>query len=68
MEIDIESVFENMQSIEMDDNTKELLRNGIPAYIKDPDMANGIMLKLYPDGKKETVYIDDDFRESVVNL
>ena len=38
-ELDIETIFENIESIEMIDNTKELLYNGVPAYIKEPGMA-----------------------------
>lgn len=68
MELDIETILEDMHSIEMDDNTKELLDNGIPAYIKEPGMANGIMIKLYPNGKKEIVRIDETFHETVVNF
>ena len=52
----------------MDDNTKELLSNGIPTYIKELGMENGIMTKLYPNGTKETVRIDDAFNETVINL
>ena len=33
IELDIETIFEDIHSIEMDDNTKELLQNGVPAYI-----------------------------------
>jgi hypothetical protein len=68
IELDIETILDNIDSIEMDDNTKELLQNGVPAYIKEPGMANGIMIKLYPDGTKETVHIDASFNETVVNL
>ena len=68
IELDIETIFEELHSIEMDDNTKELLQNGVPAYIKEPGMKNGYMVKLYPDGTKETVYIDNTFNETVVNL
>ena len=68
IELDIETIFEDIQSIEMDDNTKELLHNGIPAYIKEPGMENGFMIKLYPNGTKETVHIDDAFNETVVNF
>jgi len=68
MELDIETILEDMHSIVMDDNTKELLDNGIPAYIKEPGMANGIMIKLYPNGKKETIHIDETFHETVVNF
>ena len=66
VEIDIETIFKNIQSIEMDDNTKELLQNGIAAYIKEPGMKNGYMIKLYPNGTKETVYIDEAFNETIV--
>ncbi len=68
IELDIETIFEELHSIEMDDNTKELLQNGVPAYIKEPGMANGFMIKLYPNGTKETVHIDASFNETVVNL
>ncbi len=68
IELDIESIFEDVDSIEMDDNTKELLHNGVPAYIKELGMENGIMTKLYPNGTQETVKIDDAFNETVVNL
>ena len=68
IELDIETIFEDIQSIEMDDNTKELFHNGIPAYIKKPGMENGFMIKLYPNGTKETVHIDDAFNETVVNF
>jgi hypothetical protein len=39
IELDFENIFEDLKSIEMIDNTKELLDNGIPTYIKDPGMA-----------------------------
>jgi len=68
IELDIETIFEDIDSIEMDDNTKELLSNGVPAYIKEVGMENGIMTKLYPNGTKETVRIDDAFNETVINL
>ena len=68
IELDIETIFEDVHSIEVDDNTKELLHNGIPAYIKKPGMANGIMTKLYPNGTTETVHIDETFNETVVNF
>jgi len=68
LELDIETMFEDTHSIEMDDNTKELLQNGVPAYIKEPGMENGFMIKIYPNGIKETVYIDEAFHETVVNL
>ncbi len=68
IEFDIETIFEDIYSIEMNDNTKELLYNGIPAYIKESGMPNGIMTKLYPNGRKETVQIDKDFNETVVKL
>ncbi len=68
VDIDIETIFEDIQSIEMEDNTKELLKNSVPTYIKKADMESGYMIKLYPDGTKETVYIDRSFNETVVNL
>jgi hypothetical protein len=68
IELDIETIFEDIHSIEMGDNTKELLSNGVPAYIKDPSMGDGIMTKLYPNGTKETVHIDETFNETVVSL
>jgi hypothetical protein len=68
IELDIETIFEDIESIELDDNTKELLQNGVPAYIKEEDMEDGIMTKIYPDGTKETVLIDTSFNESVLNL
>jgi hypothetical protein len=67
MELDIETIFDDIHSIEMDDNTQELLHNGVPAYIKEPGMANGFMVKLYPNGTQETVHIDETFHETVVN-
>ena len=67
VEIDLEAIFKNIQSIEMVDNTKELLQNGIPAYIKEPGMTNGFMIKIYPNGTKETVHIDASFNETVVS-
>ena len=66
IELDIESIFEELHSIEMDDNTKELLQNGIPAYIKEPGMADGVMIKLYPDSSREVVKIDNDFNEIII--
>jgi len=68
IEFDIETILEDVESIEKDDNTKELLDNGVPAYIKEPGMANGVMIKLYPNGTKETVHIDETFHETVVNF
>lgn len=62
----LESIFENLESIEMIDNTKELLDNGIPAYIKDPRMADGVMIKLYPNGTRKIVKIDSSFNERVI--
>ncbi len=50
----------------MDDNTKELLDNGVPVYIKEPGMENGFMIKIHPNGTKETVYIDKNFHEKVI--
>lgn len=67
IELDIETIFEELHSIEVDDNTKELLQNGVPAYIKEPGMTNGFMIKLYPNGTKETVHIDASFNETVVS-
>jgi len=46
----------------MEDNTKELLDNGIPAYIKDPGMADGVMIKIYPNGNR----LDASFNERVI--
>ena len=66
IELDIETIFEELHSIEVDDNTKELLQNGVPAYIKEPGMTSGFMIKLYPNGTKETVHIDASFNETVV--
>jgi hypothetical protein len=63
---DLESIFENLESIEMINNTKELLDNGIPAYIKDPGMADGVMIKLYPNGTRKIVKIDSFFNERVI--
>ncbi len=63
---DLESIFENLESIEMIDNTKELLDNGIPAYIKDLGMADGVMIKLYPNGTRKIVKIDSSFNERVI--
>ncbi len=63
---DLESIFENLESIEMIDNTKELLDNGIPAYIKEPGMADGVMIKLYPNGTRKIVKIDSSFNERVI--
>ena len=65
-ELDIENIFENIESIEMTDNTKELLDNGVPAYIKDPGMADGVMIKLYPNGTRKIVKIDSSFNEIVI--
>jgi len=67
-EVDIETLLENIESVETEDNTKILLNNGIPAYIKEPGMPKGIMIKLYPDGKRETIKIDENFQESVVSF
>ena len=66
IELDIETIFEDVHSIEKDDNTKELLGNGIPAYIKDPGMADGVMIKLYPNGTRKIVKIDSSFNERVI--
>lgn len=65
-QFDLESIFENLESIEMIDNTKELLDNGIPAYIKNPGMADGVMIKLYPNGTRKIVKIDSSFNERVI--
>ena len=65
-ELDIETILEDMESIEMIDNTKELLDNGLPAYIKDQGMADGVMIKLYPNGSREIVKIDSSFNERVI--
>ena len=67
IDIDIEKIFSDIDSIEADDNTRELLDNGIPAYIKEPNMPQGTMIKLYPDGTKEIVHIDNLFHESVLS-
>jgi hypothetical protein len=66
IELDFENIFEDLKSIEMTDNTKELLDNGIPAYIKDPGMADGVMIKLYPNGTRKIVKIDSFFNERVI--
>ena len=67
IDIDFEKIFSNIDGIEADDNTIELLENGIPAYIKEPNMPQGTMIKLYPDGTKEIVQIDKTFQESVLS-
>ena len=67
IDIDIEKIFSDIDSIEADDNTKELLQNGVPAYIKEDNMPMGVMLKLYPNGTRETVKIDEDFQESIIS-
>ena len=67
IDIDIEKIFDDIAGIETDDNTKELLQNGVPAYIKEHTMPQGVMLKLYPNGTKETVRIDKYFHESVIS-
>ena len=56
----------DIDGIEVDDNTKELLQNGVPAYIKEHNMLTGVMLKFYPNGTSETVKIDEDFQENVI--
>jgi hypothetical protein len=66
IDLDIETIFEDVHSIERDDNTKELLYNGVPAYIKEPGMADGVMIKLYPNGSREIVKIDSSFNERVI--
>ena len=66
IELDIETIFEDLSSIETDDNTKELLQNGVPAYIKEAGMTDGIMIKLYPDGSRDVVKIDNDFNEIII--
>lgn len=66
IDINIEKIFDDIVGIEADDNTIELLTNGIPAYIKEPNMPQGTMIKLYPNGKKEIVHIDKSFNESVL--
>ena len=66
IELDIEAMFEDLHAIEADDNTKELLQNGIPAYIKEPGMADGVMIKLYPNGTRKIVKIDSSFNERVI--
>ena len=66
IDIDIEKIFSDIDGIEADDNTQELLQNGVPAYIKEHNMPKGVMLKLYPNGTRETVKIDEDFQESVI--
>ena len=65
-EFDLESIFEKLESIEIIDNTKELLDNGVPAYIKNPGMADGVMIKLYPNGTRKIVKIDSSFNERVI--
>ncbi len=67
IDIDVEKIFSDIDGIEADDNTIELLQNGVPAYIKEPNMSQGIMIKLYPDGTKETVKIDEYFQESIIS-
>jgi hypothetical protein len=68
LEINIDSIFEDIKYIEEEDNTKELLKSGVPVYIKEPGMPQGIMIKIYPNGTKETVRIDENFNENVVNF
>ena len=67
IDIDIEKIFSDIDGIEADDNTIELLQNGVPAYIKEPNMSQGVMIKLYPNGTKETVKIDEHFQESIIS-
>ena len=67
IDIDFEKIFSDIDGIEADDNTIELLENGIPAYIKEPNMPQGTMIKLYPNGTKEIVQIDKTFHESVLS-
>ena len=67
IDIDFEKIFSDIDGIEAGDNTIELLENGIPAYIKEPNMPQGTMIKLYPDGTKEIVHIDKTFHESVLS-
>jgi len=67
IDIDFEKIFSDIDGIEADDNTMELLENGIPAYVKEPNMPQGTMIKLYPNGTKEIVHIDKTFHESVLS-
>jgi len=62
----VQKIFSDIDSIEADDNTKEFLQNGVPAYIKEHNMLTGVMLKFYPNGTSETVKIDEDFQENVI--
>ncbi len=66
IELDTKTLFEDLHAIETDDNTKELLQNGIPAYIKEQGMADGVMIKLYPDSSREVVKINKNFNEIII--
>ena len=68
IDINLEIILEDIEGIEHDDNTQALLKRGIPAYVKSDGMPRGIMTKLYPDGRRETVRIDEQFQESVVSM
>ena len=67
-EIDIDTVLDTIEHIGLEDNTKTLLDNGIPTYIKEPNMPQGTMIKLYPNGTRDTIIVDENFQERIVTL
>ena len=50
----LDEVLENIEDLLVDDNTKELLESGKPAYVMASE-SNSDILKIYPDGKKEII-------------
>ncbi len=67
-DIQIETLEEKFNEIEKIDNTSPLIEKGIATYIKEPDMPTGVMIKIYPDGIRKKIYIDEYFREKVLEI
>jgi len=66
IEIDFDRLLNNLEKIERHDNVQELLQKGVAAYIKEETMPRGTMLKLYPDGRRTLIQIDESFREKIL--
>ena len=65
-DIQIENIYTKFNEIESIDNTLELRDKGIASYIKEPNMPQGVMIKINPDGSKEKIIINDSFEEIVL--
>ena len=67
LELDMETIFDTIEDIQKGNNTQELLKKNIPAYIRTEKMSKGTILKIYPDGREEIVTLDECFSEKILN-